>query len=333
MGRGGDADAVPDEFSLIERLFEPLAGPEGLGLRDDAAMLTPLPGHDLVLTKDAIAEGRHYLSSDPPDTVAKKLLRVNLSDLAAKGATPRGYLLSCAWSAETPLDWMEVFAGGLKDDQSKFGLSLWGGDTIRVSGPSVFSLTAIGDVPSGQMVTRAGAVAGDDLWVTGTIGDAALGLLAARGEYQDIDQDDRDYLISRYRIPQPPIAFGGKLVGVASAALDVSDGLLGDLEHICSASQVGARVNRSAIPLSQGFAKCLASDEKYWELVYGGGDDYQILFAASSKQRSVIESHAGEAGIRVHRIGALTDDHVNGVQVAGSDGQVQQFSQWGYRHF
>ena len=331
MGRGGDADAMPDEFSLIERLFEPLAGPEGLGLRDDAAVLTPLPGRDLVLTKDAIAEGRHYLSSDPPDTVAKKLIRVNLSDLAAKGATPRGYLLSCAWSAETPLDWMEAFAGGLKDDQSKFGLSLWGGDTIRVSGPSVFSLTAIGDVPSGQMVTRAGAAAGDDLWVTGTIGDGALGLLAAQGDYAATEPEDKDYLISRYRIPQPPVAFGGKLVGLASAALDVSDGLLGDLHHLCAASQVGAGVDRSAIPLSQAFAKCLASDEKYWELVYGGGDDYQILFAAPREQQERIVALARSTNIQVSCIGHLVKEE--GVVVLDEAGQPIEVAPTGFTHY
>lgn len=332
MSRGGDAEAMPDEFTLIERLFEPLAGPEGLGLTDDAAVLTPLPGHDLVLTKDAIAERRHYLPDDPPDTVAKKLLRVNLSDLAAKGASPRGYLLSCAWGRETSLDWMQAFARGLQEDQAEYGLSLWGGDTIRVDGPSVFSLTAIGEVPSGQMLRRAGAAPGDDLWVTGTIGDAALGLLAAQGEYEDVDQDDRDYLISRYRIPQPPVAFGRRLCSVVSAALDVSDGLLGDLEHLCRASNVGAEIALEDVPISPTMRACLGSADAAFDIALTGGDDYQILFAASEPERRNIERHAAAAGTEVHRIGRVTS-RVSEIEVVGPDGTKRLFSQRGYRHF
>ncbi len=331
MGRGDDADAMPDEFSLIERLFDPLAGPEGLGLKDDAAVFTPRAGYDLVLTKDAIAEGRHYLSSDPPDTVAKKLLRVNLSDLAAKGATPRGYLLSCAWSAETPLDWMQAFADGLEEDQSKFDLSLWGGDTVRVSGPTVFSLTAIGEVPSGRAVTRSGAAPGDDLWVTGTIGDAALGLLVAQGEYAGTEPEDRDYLISRYRIPQPPVAFGKQLSGFASAALDVSDGLLADLDHLCAASQVGARLERSAIPLSPAFKKCMASTEDSWRLVYGGGDDYQILFAVPREKQERVVDLARGASFQVSCIGCLTE--AQDVVVLDEAGQPIDVAPAGFTHF
>jgi thiamine-monophosphate kinase len=331
MGRGGDADAMPDEFSLIERLFDPLAGPEGLGLKDDAAVFTPRAGYDLVLTKDAIAEGRHYLSSDPPATIARKLLRVNLSDLAAKGATPRGYLLSCAWSVETPLDWMQAFADGLKDDQSEFGLALWGGDTIRVVGPSVFSLTAIGEVPSGKAVTRSGAAPGDDLWVTGTIGDAALGLLVAQDEYAAAEPEDRDYLISRYQVPQPPVAFGKQLSGFATAALDVSDGLLGDLEHLCAASQVGARVDQSAIPLSREFSKCLASDKNNWGFVYGGGDDYQILFAAPREQQERIVDLASAANVEVSCIGDLTE--ARDVVVLDEAEQPIEVAPAGFSHF
>ncbi|WOF74030.1 thiamine-phosphate kinase [Parvibaculaceae bacterium PLY_AMNH_Bact1] len=332
MGQGGDANAVPNEFSLIEHLFEPLAGPEGLGLQDDAAVFNPRTGYDLVLTKDAIAEGRHYLPGDPADTVAKKLLRVNLSDLAAKGATPRGYLLSCAWSGYGSLDWMQAFAAGLKADQAEFGIRLWGGDTIKVEGPSVFSLTAIGEVPSGQMVTRAGAAVGDDLWITGTVGDAALGLLVAQGQCEDVvGEKDRDYLINRYRIPQPPVAFGSELCGIASGALDVSDGLLGDLEHLCAVSHVGARIDRSAIPLSEAFSKCLASTEDNWRLAFGGGDDYQILFAAPRAQRTAIQNKARQAEVQVTRIGHLASEQA--VVVLDEAGQAVDVAHAGFTHF
>jgi len=242
MTGGDDNASIPSEFSLIEELFAPLAGEGAFGLQDDAALFTPTPGRQLVLTKDAIAEGRHYLASDPPGDVARKLLRVNLSDLAAKGAIPRGYLLSCAWSETTSYEWMVAFAAGLAADQEKFGIELLGGDTIKVAGASVFSLTAIGDVAEGKMVLRSGAQSGDDLWVTGTIGDGALGLLAARGELDFLSASNKDYLVARYRVPAPPVDFGKELGEVASAALDVSDGLLGDLGHLGRSSKGGAAI-------------------------------------------------------------------------------------------
>lgn len=331
MERRGDAGAMPGEFSLIEQLFEPLAGPEGLSLQDDAAVLSPRAGYDLVLTKDAIAEGRHYLPGDPAETIAKKLLRVNLSDLTAKGAMPRGYLLSCAWSYETSFEWMQAFADGLKEDQGEFGIALWGGDTVRLEGPSVFSLTAIGEVPTGQIIKRTGAAPGDDLWVTGTIGDAALGLLIATGEYEAGTQAGRDHLIDRYRVPQPPVTFGRKLCGVATAALDVSDGLLGDLEHLCRASNVGARIDRSAIPLSTEFKKCLSSSEAFWRLVYGGGDDYQTLFSSPHASQDRVVEIAHSVGVQVSRIGQLTEEQ--SVTVLNEVGQPEDVAPFGFSHF
>ena len=193
--------------------------------------MQPRAGYDLVITKDAIAAGRHYLPGDPPDTIAKKLLRVNLSDLATKGAKPLGYLLSCAWSETTDLEWMRAFAAGLAEDQRLYDVRLWGGDTIKVAGPSVFSLTAIGEVPQGQMITRTGAQAGDDLWVTGTVGDAALGLKVAQGKYEASAERERDYLISRYQVPEPRSHLDVSCTGLRRPLLMCSDGLLGDLAH------------------------------------------------------------------------------------------------------
>ncbi|MCE7998058.1 MAG: thiamine-phosphate kinase [Rhodobiaceae bacterium] len=332
MERRGDAGAMPGEFSLIEQLFEPLAGPEGLSLQDDAAILSPRAGYDLVLTKDAIAEGRHYLLGDPAETIAKKLLRVNLSDLTAKGATPRGYLLSCAWSQETSFDWMRAFAEGLKEDQAAFDIALWGGDTIRLDGPSVFTLTALGEVPIGQMIQRGGAAPGDDLWVTGTLGDAALGLLIATGEFAGGTQADRDHLIGRYHIPEPPVTFGPHLRQVATAALDVSDGLLGDLEHLCRASKVGAEIVLEAVPLSRPMRACVGSVEAAFDYALTGGDDYQILFSASASVRRDIERYAAEAGAVVCRIGSVTNC-VNEIEVVGPDGNPRPFARHGFRHF
>ncbi len=331
MERRGGAVAMPDEFSLIEHLFAPLSGPQGLGLKDDAALLTPRAGYDLVLTKDALAEGRHYLPDDPPQTVAKKLLRVNLSDLAAKGAEPRGYLLSCGWSDSTSFEWMQAFAEGLGEDQSKFGIQLWGGDTIKLAGPSVFSLTAIGEAPSGQMVTRSGAAPGDDLWITGTIGDAALGLLVAQGRLDVPQAIDREFLIERYRVPEPPVAFGRELRGVASAALDVSDGLVADIEHLCAASNIGVEISRDAIPLSDAARACVARDGNAWLSVLSGGDDYQILFSAHPNQHEQVITLARGAGIGAAKIGQVTQD--TEIKVVDWAGKPIEIPSTGFTHF
>ncbi len=322
---------MPDEFEIIEDLFAPLAGPEGLGLKDDAAVMQPRAGYDLVITKDAIAAGRHYLPGDPPDTIAKKLLRVNLSDLATKGAKPLGYLLSCAWSETTDLEWMRAFAAGLAEDQRLYDVRLWGGDTIKVAGPSVFSLTAIGEVPQGQMITRTGAQAGDDLWVTGTVGDAALGLKVAQGKYEASAERERDYLISRYQVPEPPVAFGRELHGIATTAVDVSDGLLGDLAHVCQQSGVGAVIERQRIPLSAAMEQHLVSDTAGWQLVFGGGDDYQILFAAPSDCRQQIMDLAAAQNVQVFRIGSVTQE--KRMAVLDEVGQPIDAAPAGFTHF
>ncbi len=332
MGRGDGSRALPDEFTLIDELLAPLAGPEGLGLKDDAAVLSPRTGQDLVFTKDAIAEGRHYLPDDPPDTVARKLLRVNLSDLAAKGAEPIGYLLSCAWSSDTSFEWIESFVEGLRQDQTEFGLHLWGGDTIKTTGPSVFSLTAVGEVPTGQMVTRSGAQVGDDLWVTGTIGDAALGLKVAQGEFDMLPADDRKALIERYQVPEPPVAFGQAFRGVASAALDVSDGLLADAGHLCGESNVGVEIRLESVPLSRAVQACVALDTNALGLIVTGGDDYQLLFTAGQSARSDLKRAAEKSGVGLHRIGEVTEGPIEPVLVR-PDGTQLQFDATGFQHF
>ncbi len=326
------SSSVPGEFSIIERLFAPLAGEGAFALQDDAALFTPAPGRQLVLTKDAIAEGRHYLAGDPPGDVARKLLRVNLSDLAAKGATPRGYLLSCAWSIETGYDWMAAFAAGLEADQKQYGLQLLGGDTIRVEGPSVFSLTAIGDVAEGEMVLRSGARPGDDLWVTGTIGDGALGLLAAQGELEFLPKPDNEYLVGRYRVPEPPVTFGQGLSSLASAALDVSDGLLADARHLCGASEVGIEIARDAVPVSPVVRTCLSANERYWETVLGGGDDYQILFSAPGATREKIKFLTQSSGTSACRVGRVTED-TGRVKLFDAAGKHLPIEPAGFQHF
>lgn len=331
MSAFGRKEGVPGEFEVIERLFSPLAGPEGLALKDDAALFRPSPDTELVLTKDAIAEGRHYLAGDPPEDVARKLLRVNLSDLAAKGARARGYLLACAWSNALSFAWMERFAEGLARDQEKYGVRLYGGDTITVEGPSVFSLTAIGEVAAGAMVKRSGAQAGDGIYVTGTIGDAALGLSAAQGALPGLTEDDRDTLVRRYRLPDPPVAFGERLAEVAHAAIDVSDGLVADLHHLCDASGLSGILERDRVPLSREARNALDSGFPAWQAVLGGGDDYQILFAAPSAMKESVEALAEVCGTRITRIGRFEPG--SGVTVVDAQGAPVDVGPEGFSHF
>ncbi len=234
---------LPGEFRLIARHFRPLAGAGALDLTDDAALLAPPPGRELVVAADAMVAGVHFLPDDPADLVARKLLRVNLSDLAAMGAAPLAYLLTLSAPRATPDAWFAAFAAGLAADQEEFGLRLLGGDTTSTPGPVSLSLTIIGHVAPGRAVRRAGAQAGDGLFVTGTIGDGALGLRAIRGELADPE----GFLASRYRLPRPRIGFP---LASAHAAMDVSDGLVQDVGHLCRLAGIGAVIEASRIPLS-----------------------------------------------------------------------------------
>ena len=272
------ADEAPDEFGQIARLYRPLTrgAPEALGLLDDAAVIPSRQGFDLVVTKDAMVEGVHFLAGEAPDLIARKLLRVNLSDLAAKGAEPYGYFLATAWPPS--FDWpaRQAFAAGLAADGETFGLVLLGGDTVSTPGPLTLSLTMLGWTPSGSAVRRAGAVPGDLVLVSGTIGDGWLGLAAARGELADAD----GYLAGRYRLPQPRLDLREALRAHASAAADVSDGLIADAGHIAVASGVGLRLDLDHMPLSAAARAWLdLQPDRVAALVAlaSGGDDYEVV--------------------------------------------------------
>ena len=287
-------EAAP-EFSLIARHFRPLAGPDALGLLDDAALLTPPVGQQLVLSADAMVAGVHFLENDPAETIGRKLLRVNLSDLAAMGATPLGYLMTIALTPATNEAWLSAFVAGLARDQQEFGLQVLGGDTVSTPGPLSLSLTILGHVPPGAALRRAGARPGDDLWVSGRIGDGVLGLLAARGEIADPD----GALARRYRLPEPRLALGQRLRGLARACLDVSDGLLQDLSHLCRIGGCGAEVEAALVPVSDRAAPITT--------LVTGGDDYELLFAAVRADRAAIEAAGLAARTSVTRIGQFTE--------------------------
>jgi thiamine-monophosphate kinase len=266
-----------DEFSLIKRFFAPLAGEGAFGLQDDAGVIAARPGMDLVVTTDAVAEGTDFFAFDPAGLVAQKALRVNLSDLAAKGADPAFYLLNLSLPPSIDESWLAAFAEGLRQDQQTFGISLLGGDTGATEGPLTIAVTAFGFVPSGGMVKRSGARAGDALYVTGDIGDSGGGLAIFKREKHSLSEADRDHLIGRYRVPQPPVSFAATLRGIAHAAIDISDGLIADLGHLAAASGMRLVVEGEKVPLSAPL-RGLWGEGALLRAV-AAGDDYQIAFA------------------------------------------------------
>jgi len=296
------------EDSLIARYFTPIAtDPGALGLNDDAAILKAR-GEDIVVTTDAVVEGVHFLPDDPADTIARKALRVNLSDLAAKGATPAGFVLTLALRAADEA-WLTSFARGLGSDAGLFGCPLLGGDTVSTSGPLTISITAFGRIPEGKMVHRRGAKPGDRVVVTGTIGDATLGLDVLRdgavGAALAEDAAAKAALVGRYRVPQPRNALANAVRDHASAAMDVSDGLAGDLAKLCAASGVSAAIDAPSIPLSAPAAALLEHGIVGIETIVSGGDDFEILCAIPESGLEAFVHAAGLAGVAVASIGTI----------------------------
>lgn len=323
------------EFDLIKRYFAPLATDEGAaGLVDDAALLAPRSGHDLVLTKDMLAAGVHFFPDDPPKAVAAKALRVNLSDLAAKGARPRGYLLGLALPADWSEEWLAEFAAGLKLDQETYSFPLLGGDTIGSRNELTVSITAFGEVAQGRAVRRFGARPGDKVFVTGTIGDAALGLRLRLGEVAsgDLPAAASKHLLDRYLLPQPRVGFAGALRDHASAAMDISDGLTADLAHLCTASGVGAEVALDRVPLSEA-ARCLVSkDSGNLMTCLTGGDDYELLLCVPPHASHAISDAAHSIDLPLTCIGEMTSgDATPRFQLNGSDFDLP--ASGGYQHF
>ncbi len=323
-----------DEFSLIARLFAPLAArhPGALGLTDDAALLDGPTGRQWVVTADAVVAGVHFLPDDPPDLIARKLVRVNLSDLAAKGAEPFAVLLAACFPVGATGDWVERFAGGLKADCDEFGIALIGGDTVATPGPLTLALTALGQVAAGHAILRSKARPGDDIWVSGSIGDGAFGLLVATGRAAGLEAPDAAQLLDRYRLPRPRLALGRRLVGLVHAGMDISDGLVGDLGHICTASGVGAVIEAEWLPLSPAARTAVdAGLGQGLETVLTGGDDYELLFTAPASSRPPLVALADELGLPLTRVGRIIDGQ--GVSVIGAAGLPIVLEHAGYRHF
>jgi thiamine-monophosphate kinase len=321
----------PGEFELIARYFRPLAAdPGAFGLTDDAALYRQRPGDDLVITADMIAEGVHFFPDDPPESVARKALRVNLSDLAAKGAVPFAYLLSLALPGNWTEAWVRSFARGLKGDQGRYDVSLLGGDTIRSAGGLAVAVTAIGRVAKGRMILRSGARPGDAVFVTGTIGDAALGLRVRRGNVKPPVGARR--LLDRYLHPQPRLALAPVLSRHATSAVDVSDGLVADLAHICAASGVGAEIAWDAVPLSAAARRLVTADRSLIPAILNGGDDYEIVATVAGSAASGFLADAEKAGVAVTRIGRIVAGKGPPV-VRDSAGRPVKLTVGGHTHF
>lgn len=321
MASGGEFDFIRTRLGPLTRNHA-----AALGLSDDAAVLDPPAGSQLVLACDTLVAGVHFREADPPGTAAARAMRSNLSDMAAMGADPIGYLSALTWPREVDPAWRDAFIAGLAAEQDAFAVPLLGGDTTSTPGPLTVTLTLIGTVPQGAALTRAGASSGDDLWVSGAIGDAVLGLAALEGE-GDAPED----LVRRYAHPEPRLALGIALRGLASAAIDISDGLVADAGHIAETSGLALAIEAGAVPLSApartwldktgpgGLARLLT-----------GGDDYELLFTAPSGCRDAIAALASEE-VPLTRIGYA--EAGSGVICRDASGAVLDTGGSGFTHF
>jgi thiamine-monophosphate kinase len=322
------------EDDLIARHFAPLAGAAGLGLRDDAALLQAPDGCDLVVTCDALVGGVHFFVDDPAGAIAKKALRVNLSDLAAKGAQPIGFLLALALPPKFDESQLVDFAHGLGEDARAFACPLVGGDTVSTPGPLTIAITAFGSVPHGRMIPRTGVQPGDLLHVTGSIGDAALGLeMRRRGEFlaASLDAATRNELLDRYLLPRPRLALQSALREFAHAAMDVSDGLIGDLSKMLRVSGLSARVRLADVPLSSAARALIAVEPDLCDLALTGGDDYEILVATPPGKTEAFARAAQAAGVAVSVIGEATADR-HAPLFADAEGRARSFARGSYSH-
>jgi thiamine-monophosphate kinase len=319
------------EFGRIGKIFAPLAGLGALDLTDDAALLDCPSGYRLVVTVDQLIEGVHFLPEDPPELIAKKLIRRNLSDLAAMGATPRHYLLTSALPTTRDDGWVRRFAAGLAEDQHHYNIALLGGDSTSTPGPVALTLTAIGHIATGREIRRSTARASDRVWVSGTIGDAYLGLKALNGELGALTADHRESLAARFQLPEPRTELGPRLAGIAHAMIDVSDGLVADLGHICETSGVSATIELALVPLSAAAQAAVASGVTAIPALVTGGDDYELLFTAPPDEDDEITALSESLRLPITAIGTI--EQGKGVRVLDAGGKVVAVETEGWRHF
>jgi thiamine-monophosphate kinase len=325
------------EDRLIARHFRPLAKhPGALGLADDVAVLALPAGSELVLTTDAVIAGVHFFPDDPPDAVARKALRVNLSDLAGKGAQPLGFLLTLALTKDVADGWLKKFTAGLRADANKFGCPLLGGDTDRTPGLVTASISAFGTVPRGTLVRRTGARPGDRIVVTGTIGDAALGVVLRRDPTAaarwGLDRRMRDRLVRRYLVPEPRVAIAQALRRHAHGGMDISDGIMGDLAKMCRASRVDGTIEIARLPLSVPARTALTAEPALIETILTGGDDYEILASVPPRKLAGLRRAAKAAGVTITEIGQISAGTGRALFL-DANGEALAFERPSFSHF
>ena len=318
------------EFERIADYFAPLAAKFGgaYGLTDDAATIAPGPGSTLVVTTDTIVESVHFVGDETADLIARKLLRVSLSDVAAMGAVARAYTLNIALRRDLSDTWLERFVAGLRQDQEEYNIHLIGGDSVSTSGPIVLTATMFGEVEEGRALRRSGARPGDGVFVSGTLGDGLLGLRAAKGDLSEARQDTVAALADRYRLPRPRTALGPSLAGIATAAADISDGLIADLGHIAEASAVGAWIEFERLPLSDEARQIVMDRRELLSMAATAGDDYELVFTVpKEKIATLLENWSG---VSVTRIGTITAN--SSVRAVDLHGETVSFPRTGFRH-
>ncbi len=329
---------LPSEFELIARYFARLSDgfPGAYGLLDDAAVIGPSPGHELVVNTDTIVGGVDFSADTRPELIARKALRVNLSDLAGKGAVPRAYLVDLIVPDTVNEEWIAGFAAGLAHDQAEYSIHLIGGDTSSTSGPITVAVTALGEVPIGRIIRRGGAQPGDRIFVTGTIGDAALGLGVLHRSLPALDSRSAAFLADRCTLPQPRVALGPQLVGIASAGMDISDGLVADLRHLCTVSNLAAIVEANSVPLSPAAVAAIGDNAQRLAMALTGGDDYEVLFTACAAEAVRISALSRSSGIPITAIGHMTVPSPGNeprVEVLDGLGRPLRFASEGWTHF
>jgi thiamine-monophosphate kinase len=322
------------EFDLIARHFAPWSAPGALSLLDDAAFFAPPAGHDLVLTKDMLVAGVHFFADDPARLIAMKSLRVNLSDLAAKGADPVGFLLGLVLPNTIDEVWLKDFAEGLAADSAAHGIALYGGDTVRTNGPLTVSITALGTVPSGRMVQRLAVKPGDALYVTGCIGDAALGLQlrlhSEAGWAKSLSSAARHWLLDCYLLPSPRGIFAPGVLEHAHACMDISDGFIGDMEKMLGGAGCGGMIHLADIPFSPAVTEAVRHDAALRKTALTGGDDYELIIAVPPE--NIVAFEAALVDHRLARIGTALPLSA-GLHFLEADGTARHFERGSYRHF
>lgn len=324
-----------NEFDFITKYLAGLAGPEGLDLLDDAALWTPPAGLSAVISTDTLVEGVHFPDGKFDSELAQKLIRVNISDIVAKGADPIGYSLSLTINENVSEMALESFCAGLASDQDEYGLKLWGGDTTQTSGPNVLTITIFGTVPSGAMVKRSGAQVGDVLCVTGCIGDSYLGLKTLLKQIEiGVIETDIAHWLQAYHVPRPAFKLRRGIRTLATAALDVSDGLIADAQHLSKASNVAVIINLNEIPVSPSTQTWLDGQPNRITALKSlatGGDDYQVLAAMNPSKFDELRHISVTCGVRLTKVGRI--EQGNGIRIKDKNGEQIAVERHGYTHF